>query len=53
MIAMKIEILTICDRLVTAGLNGVYQGIIVTLLVALSLRLLRRTNAATRQKSDR
>ena len=31
-----------------AGANGVYQGIIIALLVGLALRACRRTNAATR-----
>ena len=44
---MKIEILA-ADQLVAAAANGVYQGIIVTLVVALSLRLFGRSNAATR-----
>src|SRR5258706_8956874 len=44
---MKIEI-TAADQLVAAAANGIYQGIIVTLVVALSLRLFGRTNAATR-----
>src|SRR6266567_7764518 len=45
---MKIEILTLGNQLVAAAANGIYQGIIVTVLVALSLRGLGRTNAATR-----
>ena len=45
---MKNEILTACDQVVSAMVNGVYQGIILAILVALGLRLLRRTNAATR-----
>src|SRR5712664_2986484 len=47
-IGMKIEILPAADQLIAAAANGIYQGIIVTLVVALSLRLLGRTNAATR-----
>src|SRR6266481_2735678 len=47
-IGMKIEILPAADQLVAAVANGIYQGIIVTLVVALSLRLFGRTNAATR-----
>lgn len=46
--AMNIDALGACDRLVTAAVNGVWQGIIITVLVGVSLRLLRRTNAATR-----
>ena len=34
---MKIEILTLGNQLVAAAANGIYQGIIVTVLVALSL----------------
>src|SRR5690349_2450889 len=47
-IAMKTEILDACDQLAGAVINGVYQGIILTAFVALALRLLRQTNAATR-----
>src|SRR5262245_38095295 len=47
-IAMVVEILNVCDRLLAAAVNGVYQGIIITVLAALSLRALSRTNAATR-----
>lgn len=45
---MKNEILSVCNQLVAAAFNGVYQGIIITILVALCLRWLVRTNAATR-----
>jgi len=46
---MKTEILTACDQLVTAIVNGIYQGVILVFLVALGLRFLgRTTNAATR-----
>jgi beta-lactamase regulating signal transducer with metallopeptidase domain len=45
---MKSEILNVCNQLVAAAANGVYQGIIITMLVALCLRWLVRTNAATR-----
>jgi len=48
MIAMKAEVLTACDQIVAATANGVYQGIILTVLVGFVLRLLGRTNAATR-----
>src|SRR2546425_2587238 len=48
MLGMKNEILTACDQLVSAMVNGVCQGIILAILVALGLRMLRRTNAATR-----
>src|SRR5436190_15519716 len=47
-IAMGPEILGASDRLLAAVLNGIYQGILVTVLVALSFRVFRRTNAATR-----
>ncbi len=42
------EILGASDRLLAAVMNGVYQGILVTVLVALSFRVFSRTNAATR-----
>ena len=45
---MKAEILAASDELMSAVLNGVYQGIILTVLVYLVLRLIGRTNAATR-----
>jgi hypothetical protein len=45
---MKNEILVACDYVVGAVINGAYQGIIVTALVALGLRLFGRSNAATR-----
>src|SRR5690348_276916 len=45
---MKNEIVTSCYQLVAAMVNGTYQGILITALVAASLRMLRRTNAATR-----
>src|SRR5439155_14264865 len=45
---METEILKACDRLVTAAMNGVCQGIILAALVALGIRLAGRTNAATR-----
>src|SRR5436190_7338374 len=48
MSAMKNEIFTVCYQLVAAAVNGTYQGILITVLVAASLRMLRRTNAATR-----
>src|SRR5688572_22791950 len=47
-IAMGPEILGVSDRLVAAVMNGVYQGSLITLLVALSFRVFSRTNAATR-----
>jgi beta-lactamase regulating signal transducer with metallopeptidase domain len=45
---MKAEILKVCEDIVAAGANGVYQGIILALLVGLGLRACRRTNASTR-----
>jgi len=45
---MKNEMLTACYQLVAAAVNGTYQGILITLFVAASLRMLRRSNAATR-----
>ena len=45
---MKSEIITACYQLVTAFINGTCQGIVLTVLVAGGLRLLRRTNSATR-----
>jgi beta-lactamase regulating signal transducer with metallopeptidase domain len=46
--AMKNEILKACYQLVAAAVNGTYQGILITVLVTATLRMLRRTNAATR-----
>src|SRR4030095_11427459 len=43
-VGMKIEILTLCNQLVGTVANGIYQGIIVTVLVALSLRVLGRNH---------
>jgi beta-lactamase regulating signal transducer with metallopeptidase domain len=45
---MPIEILTLANQLVGSAVNGVYQGIIIAAVVALTLRLFGRTNAATR-----
>ena len=45
---MKTEILNACDRLVSAGMNGVLEGALLVLFVAVGLRLAGRTNAATR-----
>ena len=42
------DLLNRSDLLVNATLNGIYQGLIVAALVAITLRLLPRTNAATR-----
>src|SRR6266704_3602360 len=48
MIGVNNELLNSSDLLVNAALNGIYQGIIVAALVAIAVRLLPRTNAATR-----
>ena len=45
---MGTEILGASDRLLAAVMNGVYQGTLITLLVALGFRVFSRTNAATR-----
>src|SRR5438034_9939193 len=47
-IAMGPEILSASDRLLAAVVNGIYQGSLITLLVALGFRVLSRINAATR-----
>src|SRR5262245_26339506 len=47
-IAMGTEILNVSDRLLAAVLNGIYQGSLITILVALGFRVLSRINAATR-----
>src|SRR5206468_8901259 len=47
-IAMGTEILSVSDRLLAAVMNGIYQGILITVLVALSFRVFSRINAATR-----
>jgi beta-lactamase regulating signal transducer with metallopeptidase domain len=45
---MSAEFYTACERLLSATANGLYQGMLVAVLAGLSLRLLARTNAATR-----
>jgi beta-lactamase regulating signal transducer with metallopeptidase domain len=45
---MKAEIHGLCAQIVSALLNGAYQGILVTALITVALRLLVRTNASTR-----
>lgn len=45
---MITELQRIGAQLMTAAINGVYQGIIVVVLAALVLRMWTRTNAATR-----
>src|SRR5260221_5903877 len=48
MIGMRVELQTICAEWGAATVNGVYQGIIITAAIGLVLRMLARTNAATR-----
>lgn len=49
MIAMKPEILKLSDALVTAGLNGVVQGMLLLLVLIIGMRCFgRRLNATTR-----
>lgn len=45
---MKYELFALSDRLLSGALTGLYQGIALALVVGLALRLLPRTNAATR-----
>ena len=45
---MGTEILVVSDRLLAAVVNGIYQGILITVLVGLGFRVFSRTNAATR-----
>ncbi len=45
---MNTALVGVCEKLAVATANGLYQGVLVTLLAALVLRLLGRTNAATR-----
>ena len=45
---MKNELFSFCDQLLGVALNGVCQGIFLALLVWVSLRVIGRTNAATR-----
>src|SRR5215469_12230335 len=46
--AMKAELEQVCAGLFGATVNSVYQGVLVCILVGFLLRLLVRTNAATR-----
>jgi beta-lactamase regulating signal transducer with metallopeptidase domain len=49
MIVMKTELLRVCDAVLTAGLNGVLQGLFLLLLLMLGARCFgRRMNATTR-----
>ena len=48
MAAMKIEIITLSNQLMATTANNIYQKIIITILVTLSLRIPNQTNAATR-----
>jgi beta-lactamase regulating signal transducer with metallopeptidase domain len=45
---MSGEFFTMCERLLSAAANGLYQGLIIAFVVAVALRLFTRTNAATR-----
>jgi beta-lactamase regulating signal transducer with metallopeptidase domain len=45
---MSLETQNLCARLAMAGLNGLYQGMLLSAGVAILLGLLRWTNAATR-----
>src|SRR5262245_62710504 len=45
---MNTELLGLGERLLAGSLNGLLQGLVITLIVAVALRFLRRTNAATR-----
>jgi len=45
---MNVKVQEICAQLLPATVNGVYQGIVISLVVAAMLRLIVRTNAATR-----
>ena len=45
---MSGEFFTMCERLLSATANGLYQGMIIAVIVGLALRLFTRTNAATR-----
>ena len=45
---MGTEILDVSDHFLGAVANGIYQGILITVLVALSFRVFSRINAATR-----
>src|SRR5262245_61765169 len=45
---MNAELSAICDRILSAVLNGVGQGLVLVLLVIVLLKLFRGTNAATR-----
>src|ERR1051325_915130 len=46
--AMHNEMLTACYQFIAATINGTYQGVLITVLVAAILRMFRQTNAATR-----
>src|SRR5436190_6822246 len=45
---MKPEFLSKCDHLLIGSINGIYQGVMLAVLLALGFRAMRRTNAATR-----
>ena len=42
------EILGVSDRLLATVMNGIYQGTLITVLVALSFRVFSQINATTR-----
>src|SRR5215469_12026494 len=45
---MNYELFALSERLLSGALTGLYQGLVLALIVGSTLRLLRRTNAATR-----
>ena len=45
---MKYELFALSERLLSGALTGWYQGLVLALIIGAALRLLRRTNAATR-----
>jgi beta-lactamase regulating signal transducer with metallopeptidase domain len=45
---VNVAIYTICEQLLSATANGVYQGILVALIAGCALRLFPRLNATTR-----
>jgi len=45
---MSMDAGSFCQQILTSSINGLYEGVILTALLALGLRVLRKTNAATR-----
>jgi beta-lactamase regulating signal transducer with metallopeptidase domain len=45
---MKAELEILCDRLLSASFNGIYQGLVIAAIFWAGTKLLPRTNAATR-----